>query len=284
MKAAENIGGIPLRGGGMIATAKLLLFDGDAYAVFAYVETAILVNEAQGSERLNYTQRTMIDQMVWKATCDLIAIEDSAVTWYAAGSSSAAIKPEQRATASVKLAYHRNRREAFLKISETPEDFITVATQPLQSSPILGTLDVTAQLIPRDDSDREVSRRCASLGWTFARQSAITTVIVRKGCDTARPMLVRPCQWHNASSAHRPRLLPVSSGPTDRSPRSSSCRRRNSPRTASLPTSSRPNSTSLRVTNRGIMAPLLLLMLAIPTKPPTSFPTPLMPMSPLCGR
>ena len=109
----------------------------------------------------------MIDPMVWKATCDLIAIEDSAVTRYAADSSSAAIKPEQRATASVKLAYHRNRREAFLKISETPQDFITVATQPLQRSTILDALGVTAQLIPRDDNDREVSRRCASLGWTY---------------------------------------------------------------------------------------------------------------------
>ena len=33
MQAAENIGAIPLRGGGMTATAKLLPFDGDAYAV-----------------------------------------------------------------------------------------------------------------------------------------------------------------------------------------------------------------------------------------------------------
>ena len=32
------------------------------------------------------------------------------------------------------------------------------------------------------------------------------------------------------------------------------------------------------------MTPLLLPMLAIPTKPPTPPPTPLMPMSPLCGR
>ena len=50
VQAAENIGSIPLRGGGMHATAaKLLPFDGDAHAVFAYVETAILVNEAQES-------------------------------------------------------------------------------------------------------------------------------------------------------------------------------------------------------------------------------------------
>ena len=92
---------------------------------------------------------------------------------FAADSSSSTIKPEQRATASVKLAYHRNRREALLKISETPEDVITVATQPLQSSPVLGALGATAQLIPRDDSDRAAPRRRSSLSWAFARQAAI---------------------------------------------------------------------------------------------------------------
>ena len=49
IQAAENTGATPLRGGGMHATAKLLPFDGDAYAVFAFIETAILANEAQGS-------------------------------------------------------------------------------------------------------------------------------------------------------------------------------------------------------------------------------------------
>ena len=46
IQAAENIGAIPLRGGGIRATAKLLPFDGDAYAVFALIETVVLVNEA----------------------------------------------------------------------------------------------------------------------------------------------------------------------------------------------------------------------------------------------
>ena len=128
MQAAENTGAIPQRAGGMHATAKLLPFDGDAYAVFAFIETAILVNEAQGSERLSYTQRAMINPTVRVATSELIAAEDSAVWQYAADSTSAAIEPDQRAMASVKAAYHRNRREAFLKIGETLEDYITVAT------------------------------------------------------------------------------------------------------------------------------------------------------------
>ena len=53
IQAAENIGATPLRGGGMYATAKILPFGGDAYAVFAFIETAVLVNETQGSERLS---------------------------------------------------------------------------------------------------------------------------------------------------------------------------------------------------------------------------------------
>ena len=41
----------------MHATAKLLPVQGEAYAVFAFVETVILVNETHGRERLDYSQR-----------------------------------------------------------------------------------------------------------------------------------------------------------------------------------------------------------------------------------
>ena len=57
---------------------------------------------------------------------------------YATDSTSFALEPEQRRTASDKRAYHRNLREALPTISESPEDFIVVATQPLQSCPVLG--------------------------------------------------------------------------------------------------------------------------------------------------
>ena len=60
-----------------------------------------------------------------------------------------------------------------------------MATQPLQSFPVIGALDATAQLIPRGDSGRTVARRRSALGWAFARQAAIATVIVRKGCETS---------------------------------------------------------------------------------------------------
>ena len=104
---------------------------------------------------------------------------------HATESTSSTTEPEQRRTASDKLAYHRNLREALRKISHSPEDFIMVATQPLQSFPVLGALDATVQLIPRDDSDRAVSRRRSSLGWAFARQSAIATVVVCKGWESS---------------------------------------------------------------------------------------------------
>ena len=56
-QAAANFGAIPLRDGSTQSAAKLLPFDGDAYGVFAFVESVLLVNEAQGNERLSYTQR-----------------------------------------------------------------------------------------------------------------------------------------------------------------------------------------------------------------------------------
>ena len=47
MQVAPDFGAtpLPLRDGGMHATVKLLPFDRDEYAVFAYVETVLLVNE-----------------------------------------------------------------------------------------------------------------------------------------------------------------------------------------------------------------------------------------------
>ena len=103
---------------------------------------------------------------------------------YAIDSASDLLEPEQRRTASVKLAYHRNLRESILKTNEPPDKFILVATQPLQCFPVPGALDATARLIPRDDSDRAVAKRRSALGWAFARQPAIATVIVRKGCES----------------------------------------------------------------------------------------------------
>ena len=50
-------------------------------------------------------------------------------------------EPEQRCCASTKkAAYQRNLRDALARVSEWPDDFILVATQPLQSFPCLDAL------------------------------------------------------------------------------------------------------------------------------------------------
>ena len=118
MHAAANFGAIPLRDGSTQATAKLLPFGGDEYAVFAFIETVVLVNEAQGNERLSYTQWLMLNPMIQSAAMCLVAAEDDAVSRYATDSAPEMSEPEQRRTVSVKLSYHRNLREGMLKISE----------------------------------------------------------------------------------------------------------------------------------------------------------------------
>ena len=90
----------------------------------------------------------MLNPMIQSAATDLIAGEDDAVARYATDSTPEMLEPEQRRTASAKLAYHRNLREGILKISTSPEKSILVATRPLQSFPVLGALDATAQLTP----------------------------------------------------------------------------------------------------------------------------------------
>ena len=159
IQAAANFGITPLCDGSTQATGKLLPFDGDAYGVFAFIETVVLINEAQGNGQLNYIQRHMPNPIIQSAAMDLVAAEDNAVSRYVIDSAPELLEPEQRRTAPVKLAYHRNLREGILKISESPEKSILAATQPLQCFPVLGALDATARLIPRDDSDRQCRKR-----------------------------------------------------------------------------------------------------------------------------
>ena len=68
-----------------------------------------------------------------------------------------------------------------------------VASQPMQSFPCLGALDAAVQLIARNDSDTDASRRRSALGWDFAREASIATVIVRMTCQVpldARAVMV----------------------------------------------------------------------------------------------
>ena len=73
MQAAEHFGAITLRDGSAKAKVQLLPFDGDAYGVFAFVESTLLLNEPQSSELLSLTQRLMINPMVRSAAAELIA-------------------------------------------------------------------------------------------------------------------------------------------------------------------------------------------------------------------
>ena len=162
-----------LRDGSVKAKVQLLPFDGDAYGVFAFVESTLLLNESQSSERLSLTQRLMINPMVRSAAAELVAAQDEAIAPYTAESASGMLEPEQRCASSKKAAHQHNLRGALSRVSESPENYILVASQPLQSFPCLDALGVTTQLIPRDDSDRDTSRRRSSLGWAFARESEL---------------------------------------------------------------------------------------------------------------
>ena len=124
----------------------------------------------------------MINPMVCTVANELAAATDAAITRHTDESASEVLEPIQRAAASKKAAYQQATRAALGRILQAPEDYILVAAQPLQSFPCLDALDATAQLITRDDGNTESARRRASLGWAFARDASIATVIVRKEC------------------------------------------------------------------------------------------------------
>ena len=127
----------------------------------------------------------MINPMVRSAATQLIAVTDEAIARYEAESASEMLEAVQRSAASKKAVHQRNMRNALNRVSRAPEQCILVTSQPLQSFPYLDAFDATVQLIPRNDSDTNASRRRSSLGWAFARESSIATVIVRKTCQVA---------------------------------------------------------------------------------------------------
>ena len=108
MQAAGSFGAITLRDGSAKAKAQLLPFDGDAYGVFAFVDSILLPNKPQSNERLSLTQRLMINPMVRSAAAELIAAQDVAIERYTAESASDMLGPEKRCAASKK----RNIRDA----------------------------------------------------------------------------------------------------------------------------------------------------------------------------
>ena len=129
--------------------------------------------------------------MARSATQEQVAVEDSAIVRYATDSTSSTLEPEQCRTASDKLAYHRNLREALLKISHSPDDSIMVATQPLQSYRSL------ALSMPRFSFSHAttVTARCRGAARCLAgpsRASQQSRLWSSARAAKARLMLVRP--------------------------------------------------------------------------------------------
>ena len=170
LQTAENIGAITLRDGSVKVKAQLLPFNGCEYGTFAYIDTVLLLNEAHASERLDLTQRLMINPMVRTVAAEMVTATDAAIAQHEAQSASEGLEPIQRSVASKKAAHQRSMKQALGRIAERPEEYIMVASQPLQSFPCLDALDATAQLITRDDGNTESARRRASLAAPLPRR------------------------------------------------------------------------------------------------------------------
>ena len=126
--------------------------------------------------------------MIRTVANELIAATDVAIARHEVERAAEMLEPIQRCAATKKAAHQQTIRDALNRILHAPEDYILVAAQPLQSFPCLDALDArsTAQLITRNDGDSsDASRRRSSLGWAFARDASIATVIVRKTCPEA---------------------------------------------------------------------------------------------------
>ena len=67
-------------------------FDGDAYSVFAFVDAALLLNEARCSERLSLTQRLMITLMARTAAGQLVAATEVSLAQYEAESANESLE------------------------------------------------------------------------------------------------------------------------------------------------------------------------------------------------
>ena len=213
MQTADNFGAITLKDGSAKAKDQLLPFDGDEYGVFAFVDSILLLNEPQCSERLSLTQRLMINPMVRSAATELIAVQDEAIARYEAESASDMLEPVQRSAASKKAVHQRNIRGALNRVSEAPGQYILVASQPLQSCPCLDALAATRRSSSRVMIATAI-RRDAACSWTgpspVSRRLPLPSSARHSKCRSTH---VRPCWWRNGSFACQPRLRRAFSAP-----------------------------------------------------------------------
>ena len=217
MQTAASFGAITLRDGSIKAKVQLLPFDGNEYGVFAFVDAALLLNEVHGSERLSLIQRLMVTPMVRAAAGQLVAATEATLALYEAESANESLEAAQRRAATQKAVHQSGMRDALNRIMQSPDDYILVAPQPLQSFPCLDALDAAVPLIARNDSDTDALRRRSALGWAFARDSSIATVIVRKAChvplDARAAMMVAQRLLRTPTPAAASVLRPTGSVP-----------------------------------------------------------------------
>ena len=148
--------------------------------------------------------------MVRTAAAQLIAVTEAAIAQHEAESADEALAAIQRCAATKKAVHQRNMRGALNRIFQAPEQYILVASQPLQSFPCLAALDAEVPLIARNDSDADTSRRRLSLGWAFARESSIATVICHRPQDM--PSSTRLTCGHAGGAAAPPYANPGCGG------------------------------------------------------------------------
>ena len=124
MQTAASFGAITLRDGSAKAKVQLLPFDGDEYGVFAFVDAALLLNEAHGSERLSLTQRLMITPMVRTAAGQLVAATETSLAQYEAESANEPLEAVQRSAATKKAVHQTDIRDA-LNLHTQPHHPVT---------------------------------------------------------------------------------------------------------------------------------------------------------------
>ena len=159
----------------------------------------------------------MVTPMVRTAAVQLVAATEASLAQYEAESANESLEAVQRSAATKKAVHQSDMRDALNRIMQAPEEYILVASQPLQSFPCLDALDAAVPLIPRNDGDTDASRRRSALGWAFARDSSIATVIVRKAChvplDARAAMMVAQRLLRMPRAGRPPRPQRVSSAP-----------------------------------------------------------------------
>ena len=99
-----------MRDGSTKAKVQLLPFDGNEYGVFAFVDSALLLNEAHGSERLSLIQRLMATPMVRAAAGQLVAVTEASLALFEAESADESLEALQRSAATKKAVHQSDGR------------------------------------------------------------------------------------------------------------------------------------------------------------------------------